>query len=57
MDIEVIKNKYKYRFVVCSNCDSELKINKDDILYHYVKGYDIATIKCPCCNKQFTIKR
>lgn len=57
MNIEVIKNKYKYRFVVCSNCDSELKINKDGILYHYVKGYDIATIKCPCCNKQFTIKR
>lgn len=57
MDIEIIKNNYKYRFVVCSKCHSELKINKNSIIYYYEKGYDVADIKCPCCNEYFKIKR
>ena len=55
MEIEVIKNKYEYRYDVCPNCNSELRIKKSTIRYHYSKGYNITNIICPCCNKDFVI--
>lgn len=55
MKIEVIKNKYEYRYDICPNCNSELRIKKSTISYHYSKGYYIANIICPCCNNVFII--
>ena len=55
MEIEVIKNKYVYRYEVCPHCKSEMKIKKNTIQYHYSKGYRIADIVCPCCNEIFVI--
>lgn len=57
MDIEIIKDKHNYRFITCTNCHSELKIKKDGIKYNYKKGYMVANIICPCCNKNFIIHR
>lgn len=57
MEIEIIKDNYKYRYAICPECKSELKIKKDTIEYHYSKGYNIANINCPCCNKDFIIRR
>ena len=53
MEIEVIKDKYNYKYCICTNCQSELKIKKNDIQYYYKSGYMIANIICPCCNQNF----
>lgn len=55
MDIQIIKDKYHYKYAVCPHCNSELKIKKDIIEYHYDKGYNIANINCPCCNENFIL--
>ena len=55
MDIEIIKDRYNYRYDICTNCKSELKIKKSKIKYQNNKGYEVATIRCPCCNKDFVI--
>ena len=57
MEIEVIIDRHNYRYDECTHCDSKLKIKKNGILYYYKNGYDVAEIKCPCCNKIFMIKR
>lgn len=57
MDIVIIKDKYKYRYCICPHCDSELKIRKNTINYSYCAGYNIATINCPCCNRDFALHR
>lgn len=55
MEIEVIKNKYEYRYDICPNCNSELRIKKSTICYNYIKGHNIANIICPCCSDDFII--
>ena len=57
MDIQVIRDKYQYRYISCPHCDSELKIRKDTVKYHYDNGYNVANVKCPCCFKEFKILR
>lgn len=57
MEIEVIRDRYNYLYDICQHCNSELKIKKSDINYHYNNGYNVADIKCPCCNKEFRIKQ
>lgn len=57
MEIEIIKNKYKYRYDTCPNCESQLKTKKDTVDYFYSNGYEIAIINCPCCKKDFIIHR
>ena len=55
MEIEVIKDRYHYRYCTCTKCHSELKIKKNDIQYYYHKGYEVADITCPCCNESFIL--
>ena len=55
--IEVITNRYNYRYESCPLCKSELKIKKSSLSYKYNKGYEFATVKCSCCNKEFTVER
>ena len=55
MDIQIIKDKYHYRYDTCPYCNSELKIIKDTIEYHYYSGVNIAKIECPCCNRDFIL--
>ena len=57
IEIEVIRDNYIYRYEVCPNCGSELKIKRNTVKYHYSKGYNIADVKCPCCNKGFYIQQ
>lgn len=55
--IEVIRDRYNYLYDKCPHCNSELKIKKSGINYRYDNGYEVADIKCPCCDKVFRIKR
>ena len=55
MEIEVIKDRYYYTYCTCTNCQSELKIKKNDIQCYYHKGYKVADIICPCCNEKFML--
>ena len=55
MDIEVIKDRHNYEYRTCTNCRSELKIKRSEISYYYHKGYEVANIICPCCNKEFML--
>lgn len=55
MEVEVLKDKYNYKFYICTNCESELKVKKDDMKFYYKNGFSIADILCPCCNKKFIV--
>ena len=57
MDIQIIKDKYHYKYVICPHCSSELKIRKDTIEYNYDNGYFITNIHCPCCVKEFVLRK
>lgn len=57
MEVEVIKDRYNYIYCACTKCGSELKIKKSEIPYYYHKGYEIASIICPCCNKEFMFNK
>lgn len=55
-EIEVIRDRYNYIHENCPICNSRLKIKKNSINYYYKNGYNVADIKCPCCNKEFMIR-
>ena len=37
MEIEVIRDKYLYRYENCPNCNSEMRIKKNTIQYKFSK--------------------
>ena len=55
MEIQIIKDRYHYRYDNCPHCNSELKIVKDSIDYRYSMGIYIVEITCPCCNEDFIL--
>lgn len=56
VEIEVIKDKYSFKYVTCPHCKSELRVKKESLTYTHNKGYNIAIIACPCCNRNLVLK-
>ena len=54
-EIQVIKDRHKYRYVNCNWCNSELKILKSIIKTNTNDGCDTFKFICPCCKKTIEI--
>lgn len=47
--MEVLRDNYNERICMCENCESELKVHRDDLIRDEV-GEEY--FKCPLCNER-----